>query len=384
MLWLDLFHKAYTTTAAVSQEQEQQHYVRNLMNTPKTRQKVKGPCAINLYGLPRKFADMVLPGLTQNVIEINAEYECDYFVHYYDRREESDYRGIDRGRRGIIDPEEIRLLQTAVVDIHRRLNKRIPNVTFVKETEGEFFTTFDPFLEKVFSQRENDGRLIYIPISDGQPFPNTTTINIVKMWHSQDAVWKTMESSLQHYTRVAMLRSDVLFVTPVDIYRNPDGSLDYENRFAVIPNFSNFPVNDRMIYGPADAVRIWAAGRFVHLDRHVQSTVGDGLHSEKYLSKTIFPLIEDAGIPILKASQDICFLRVRSDLSLRVQDCGRKCVNGHNLDVIQVLLQRKCVLNDNNPDVSILECNADVQPQIKGSSFGSGVTAWEACPPKPI
>jgi hypothetical protein len=354
--------------------------------TPRRPMVVTRPCAINLYGLPRQFAAMVLPGLRKHVIEVNARYECDYFVHYYDRHEESDYRGVDRGRGGQIDPDEILLLRLAVLDVHTRMNYSsvIPNVTFVKESEETFFDRFGPFLDKIFHYTSADGRLLYLPYSEGEPFPNTTTVNIVKMWHSQEAVWRMMESSSwqEHYSRVAMLRSDVLFVSPVDIYRHPDGSLDHDNRFAVVPNFGNFPVNDRMIYGPYDAVRLWAAGRFQHLDRHVRSTVGDGIHSEKYLSKAIFPLIQDAGVPILKASSDLCFLRVRSDLSLRFQDCGRTCVTPHNLNVVQTILQRNCLLNENNLDVAILECGNSVQKH--DLLHGGEALAWEDCPPNPI
>jgi hypothetical protein len=123
-----------------------------------------GSCAINLYGLPRKFKDLVLPSLIVNVLEPNAHYECDYYVHYYDRTEESDYRGADRGRAGIIDPEEVRLLTDAAQEAHASYfngnNGRIPNVEFVKDSEDGFFQQHNPLLKKIYSARGDNGQLL--------------------------------------------------------------------------------------------------------------------------------------------------------------------------------------------------------------------------------
>jgi hypothetical protein len=48
-----------------------------------------------------------------------------------------------------------------------------------------------------------------------------------------------------------------MYVTPMDIYRldndshnKTDAGVDLENRYAVVPAFNKYPVNDRMIYGP--------------------------------------------------------------------------------------------------------------------------------------
>lgn len=346
-----------------------------------------GPCAINLYGLPRKFKDLVLPGLVENVIKPNARYECDYFVHYYDRREESDYRGADIGRAGTIDPEEIKLLTAAVEQEHASFQRRrIPKVEFRKDSEESFFHRYNPLLTKIYNDRGGpDNNLLYIPLSEAEPFPNATIVNIIKMWHSQESVWNLMEppSSGQHnehYSRVAMLRSDVLYVTPIDIYKLPDGSMDYENQYAVVPNFANFPVNDRMIYGPADGVKIWAAGRFKRLQRHVERVLetGDGIHPERYLYHTIFPAIRDAGVQILPGNKELCFLRVRSDLSLRAGDCGRGCVTDQNKRAVEYLLQRPCLLNRNNPDVSYYECNDNVRKQSLRTTFIRAT--YKGCP----
>ena len=167
-------------------------------------------CALNLYGLPRQFRALVLPGLVKNVIRPNARYKCDYFVHYYsDTLYETDYRGADRGRSGWLDPEEVRLLAGAVRDAHDEYFVRghgeddgdaappppPPRVEFIHDTEESFFRQYDPLLHKIFNERGADGRLLYIPLSEKEPFPNATLVNIVKMFHSQQSVWNLMEPS---------------------------------------------------------------------------------------------------------------------------------------------------------------------------------------------
>jgi len=66
--------------------------------------KVKGPCAINLYGLPRSFKSLVLPSLVQNVLIPNAAYHCDYYIHYHYLEQDNAVRD---GRGGRINPNEI-------------------------------------------------------------------------------------------------------------------------------------------------------------------------------------------------------------------------------------------------------------------------------------
>ena len=61
------------------------------------------------------------------------------------------------------------------------------------------------------------------------------------------------------YDRVAMLRSDVFYVTPFDMFETY-GRLP--NSTAVVPGFGRRPVSDRMIVGPPKAVEIWATQRF--------------------------------------------------------------------------------------------------------------------------
>jgi hypothetical protein len=165
------------------------------------------------------------------------------------------------------------------------------------------------------------------------------------------------------YTRVAMLRADVMYATSIDIYRlddannnnetesHTDASFDRENRYAVVPAFAKYPVNDRMIYGPYAAVKMWAAERFARLETHVQSmlkeTPGHGMHSERFLSHTLFPAIREAGIEIHEHPH-MCFFRVRADESVWVSDCDLKgkARAGGTIEwkkkVVEQLIGRQC------------------------------------------
>jgi hypothetical protein len=67
--------------------------------------------------------------------------------------------------------------------------------------------------------------------------------------------------------------------------------VDRENRFAFVPSFAKFPVNDRVILDRCS--QIWAAERLLVLETRVQSilneAIGFGMHSERFLNHTIFP-----------------------------------------------------------------------------------------------
>lgn len=67
-----------------------------------------------------------------------------------------------------------------------------------------------------------------------------TVDNIVKMWHSIEQAWNLMEAHAERenvrYKRVAMLRSDVVYMTPIDIWETEKmGVRDRANNVAVIP-----------------------------------------------------------------------------------------------------------------------------------------------------
>jgi hypothetical protein len=68
-----------------------------------------------------------------------------------------------------------------------------------------------------------------------------TQDNLIRQWHSVEAGFRLMEQHAQqnniNYTRVAMLRNDVMYLTPIDIMKLDNVTMDTENRHYIIPPF---------------------------------------------------------------------------------------------------------------------------------------------------
>jgi hypothetical protein len=323
----------------------------------------EGRCAINLFGLPRAFQSLVLPSLIQNVIRPNVAYNCDYFVHYFNLTQEAAGRS---GKGGRLNTSEILLLEQHV-QREAPPGQRRPHVAFLVEQEEDFWKNYEALIYKTRVTPDSEGMPLYYPWKEkSYEYPGTVD-NIIKMWHSIQSSWLLMERHATghdtKYTRVAMLRADVMYATPIDIYRLDDDnnnagarasasvSFDRENRYAVVPSFAKYPVNDRMIYGPYAAVKIWAAERFARLETHVQSILkempGYGMHSERFLNHTLFPAIREVGIEIHE-HQEMCFFRVRADETVWVSDCdtGEMALARSTLEwkkkVVERLIGRQC------------------------------------------
>jgi hypothetical protein len=333
-------------------------------------------CAINMYGLPRYFKDAVLPSLITNVIETNRHYNCDYYIHFFNVTFEPGGRS---GAGGEIHPEEVLLVEPAVmaVQCHKNCSSpatshRLPMVQFVADFNKDFERERKGHLQAIFrydpDQNSSNTRNPYFIRKESHS--RQTLLNILKMWHSQTKVWDLMEnaaSRIQHhanaaalgggnssyYSRVAMLRLDVIYMTPIDIFKVPNdpspfnfrnGKADLEqgsayltwpvkgpvknadyyfhdslNRHAVIPAFASYPVNDRMIYGPHAAVKIWATERWDRYHHHVHKvlpTHGEesfGLHDEMLVAYTVIPAIRtETGIEVMN-DRNLYFLRVRAN-----------------------------------------------------------------------
>lgn len=141
----------------------------------------------------------------------------------------------------------------------------------------------------------------------------------------------------KNYSRVAMLRNDVMYVTPFDVYQLSNNERDVENDHFVIPDWANYPINDRMVAGPYDAVKIWATERFRRIENHVRNYLpGWGMHSERYLNFTIVPAMLNASSRYtMDQNPNICFLRARADGSVWIQDC----YDSFSCDMEPVVLQ---------------------------------------------
>jgi hypothetical protein len=323
-------------------------------------------CAILFWGLPRSYRTLVLPSIIQNIILPNRMYKCDYYIHYYYQHEEIAGRS---GQGGIINPDDILQLKDAIYNITNPTSSSSyrPTIQFINDTETQFWFQYSELIETIRTTKDAQNKnYLYFPWKAKTYQHPTTTDNIIKMWHSIQSVWNLMmlsasqqqlqlssSSNIPYYQQIGMFRSDVVYLTPMDIYENPEEKAkknhhDQQQRqqkpFVVIPNFGNYPVSDRMIYGHYDGVKIWATNRFDLLHTHVnwiyQYDSGWGLHSERYMNYTIFPYIRSNGtttitLPSNTINNDqkekdvitivrhptMCFVRARSDESIWMNDC---------------------------------------------------------------
>jgi hypothetical protein len=171
------------------------------------------------------------------------------------------------------------------------------------------------------------------------------------MWHSIEAAWKLMkENEFAHkirYHRVAMLRSDLVYMTPIDIFTKANGKRDEENDVVVIPSFAKYPVNDRLVYGPAEAVKVWASQRFDRMDEHVNRTFyrenGWGLHSERFVAHALLPVIRHNNFKV-EEHPTMCMLRVRADQTVLYHDCGKvaRFLGGEVKEKLEAVLEQTC------------------------------------------
>jgi hypothetical protein len=398
-----------------------------------------GECAINLYGLPRSFKHHVLPSLITHVISVNNKYRCDYFVHFFNvttEQSETSTRGGNAG--GTLHSDDIYLLKDAVVVAAHQTttaekassksgsssssNRQHPIVVdFVSDTDEEFASERKEYIEEIVFGTGGDQASNPYFVKEAS-FTSGTLLNILKMWHSQDRVWNLMEQQQQQqqqilenssssssnsnkrYKRVAMLRLDVIYTTPIDVYNVPTDVVpdDYNDAYlkrlrkpqkfqkavtyfhdfgtaseqqqqqhCVVPGFKSFPVNDRYFAGPYEAVRIWAKDRFSRARKHVMEVLPKlesqrlqaeavakpkddtgavwgptqftdfGLHDERFVAYTILPAIRESNANIsIRVDIDLWFVRVRADGSIWLKD--KPGFGRVSKKVLEKALGRKC------------------------------------------
>jgi hypothetical protein len=288
-------------------------------------------CALCFFGLPRAF-DLVLPSITQHILVPNAGYNCDIYVHFYEQYTEPEGRW---NTGGTINPRQVHLLteeahrvQTEYVGSKpTNSTGRLPTVAFCNDTETSFFQKRGEALNKyLYSRNPVDGLPLYFPYKH-KDYMNSTVVNIVKQWHSIESAFHLLETTTRRqggvkYTRVGMFRLDVMFLTPIDISLLDKGEVDQENKFAVVPGFGQWPVNDRMVYGPYDAVNVWSTKRFELIEERARqnNTGGIVFHPEKFMKASLFPAMTTLGYGI-NTNLDICFSRTRPDNSVIISDC---------------------------------------------------------------
>ena len=220
-------------------------FILNSQDTPtKNAEQQEQRCAINFFGLPRAFDSLVLPSIVKNVIVPNPG--CDYYVHYYHKTEEESGRS---GSGGFIDPTAILHLKDAVLqEAQRRGTTPLPTVEFTFDTEEDFWKEYTPLIEKIRTTKV-DGKYLYFPWKARTYKHPTTTDNIVKMWHSIQSSFHLMERNAAasgiEYTTVAMLRSDVLYVTPIDVHDAPGEQRGDHSEFREASHFGSHHLRTR-------------------------------------------------------------------------------------------------------------------------------------------
>jgi quinol monooxygenase YgiN len=326
-----LFHRIDNSKNITKKQQQGPPPNTNDYNRYYDGDKDYGSCAILLFGLPRAFEQYVLPSFVQNVVQVNARYGCDYFVHYYHQdRETSNGRS---GRGGQINPDSINnLLPSSIHQVmqqqqQQKQNDTATTVSIIYDTNETFWNVRETQIMKYRNTRNEDGTLTYFPYTEPTYVYPGTIDNIVKQWHSIDAVWNHMknEKAKKTYKRIAMMRNDVIYVTPIDIYQTPLSKEDTNNHktddIVRIPNFAKYPINDRLIIGPYNAVETWATQRFTRIDQYAtnEALPGTAMHSETFLNATILASIRQT----YQVYEDpwICFLRVRADGAIWIEDC---------------------------------------------------------------
>jgi hypothetical protein len=122
-------------------------------------------------------------------------------------------------------------------------------VTQTSDTEDEFRTKYQTLLKAIETNQS-----LYVPWKNPTFIFLSSTINIVKMWHSIQSVHQLMEqrsciNSGMNYTTVAMLRSDVVYIMPLDLrdHGKPndmmlkDNATRFSSNAVTIPAFRQWP-----------------------------------------------------------------------------------------------------------------------------------------------
>jgi hypothetical protein len=317
-------------------------------------------CALLFFGLPRAFQTMVLPSIIQNILVPNARHHCDVYVHFYRQYEEAPGR---RNRGGRVDPDEIFLLEDAVRSVYRQHGPKLgsrtdhgrlePIVSFTHDTSEQFLKRREEQLGRYQNALGIDGKPLYFPWA-AKTYTATALENMVRQWHSVEYVFKLMDfTALQSgisYSRVGMFRSDAFYMTPIDIASvdTQQAIMDTRNRFFVTAPFALYPVNDRMVYGPYEAVKVWATKRFDLVEERAnqQSEPGYTMHSERFMNASIFVAMKQLGYQ-QATNPDICFSRTRADESTIVSDCSmagtaRNWKIGNSLALVESIVGKKC------------------------------------------
>lgn len=328
-------------------------------------------CALCFFGLPRSFNLLVLPSIIRNILIPNKENRCDIYLHHYDVTEEKGDRRSGRG--GQINARDVDLLYDAVNQVYGNQTNH-PHVSITSDTDEEFWSKRGKSIEKYRKTKGADGKYLYYPwMAHSYSYPRSIE-NIVKQWHSIDSVWNHMEENAlalkKDYSSIAMMRNDVVFVTPFNVYNTSRNVKDVSLDYVGVPSWARFPINDRMVYGSYKGVKIWSTERFERLENHVVTyEPGYGMHSERFLDHAIFPAIQELGIKVIE-NPDICFFRARADGSAWTSDCVTRNGSARNFrkintqSMVEDIVGRPCVQSKFSRKITQVHCNLNNETKI--------------------
>eukprot|EP00980_Cylindrotheca_fusiformis_P008621 scaffold1830_cov117-Cylindrotheca_fusiformis.AAC.20 len=321
-------------------------------------------CALCFFGLPRSFELLVLPSIVRNILIPNKENRCDIYLHHYDVKEEKKDRRSGQG--GKINSKEVEGLHEAVRKVYSN-EANHPHVAIISDTDEEFWRIRGESIEKYRKAKGSDGKYLYYPwMARSYSYPRSID-NIVKQWHSIESVWRLMEKNElelgKNYTQVAMMRNDVLFATPFNVYNTSRNVKNTNLDYVGVPNWARYPINDRMVYGSYEAVKIWSTERFERLESHVLTyEPGYGMHSERFLNHSIFPAMQKLGIKVIE-NPDLCFFRTRADGTAWTSDCvsrngaARNFRKINTLSLVESIVGRPCVQSKFTRKITQVQCN---------------------------
>lgn len=294
---------------------------------------------------------MVLPSIVRNVIESNAKYNCDYFVHCYsdaDDEEEDPAIAAEKENEEAAHPTEAILLQEQIDLVAKKLKlSRVPSVAYVQEREQDVMKKYESLIHDMLANIS-----FYFPWTGRDTVTQIRLVqDLVMRWHSMEVSWKIMEQSSKadgkQYERVAVLPSDVVYATTIDIFRDSLGPIDPKSQVAVVPAFANFPAYDYMIYGPSQIVKVWATKRFELLNKYGlwmrTSKRALGLHPENFFKHALLPAMKgeggaDTGIDHLEKWCSFFHDEREPDKSVWVNNCeqdgtSKRTITDRGIDV---------------------------------------------------
>jgi hypothetical protein len=240
--------------------------------------------ALLFFGLAKQFREVVLPSIQKNILAISENAKCDIYLHNYNITTTSNPRNKERA--APVYPEEVYDLTDNVK----------------METMEDFFS------QRNMSYYANPTMLPSRKFGWSQ----SSLENMYKQWHSIESVWDLMQDAEQRqgieYSRVGLFRTDVKYVTPIDIFKGGD---------AVIPDFG-FLVNDRMFYGTYNNAHVWAKIRFPSVPCYKPRHKLIQMHSEFFMMDLVLK-----NIPGVAKREDICFMRVQATGVMNTNDCRK-------------------------------------------------------------